>query len=293
MSENAIGAAVRFLLAAQDGDGAWRDFNLRPGRADAWTTAYIGLKLIEVRPRDGELRHALTRAARFLSHAASPHGGWSYNRTCPPDADSTALALLFLKGMGMTVPMKEVAALARFQVGTGGFATYLFGGSDHGWNKPHVEVTATALRALLEFLPRDHFRIHDGVAWLQKQLRAEEPPKPYWWLSPSYLAVELERLRAAGVEVQAPVRYDEDGSVFAQALCLSLETMRHAPPPLLAKKLAMIERLQCRDGSWPASPILRVTDPRASEPAGPLAADDRRLFTTATVVAAMAGINAD
>src|SRR5215471_10501013 len=89
----AIEDALRFLLSAQDADGAWRDFDLPPGAAEAWTTAYAGRCVREAASEASVT--ALARARVFLKRQARV-GGWAYNRACPCDADSTAHALIFL-----------------------------------------------------------------------------------------------------------------------------------------------------------------------------------------------------
>src|SRR5437868_9182698 len=185
---------VRFLLHNQDPDGAWRDFQLRPGRSDAWTTAFVGTRLVPCahgRLR-GPVRKALLAAAEFLRAAREPHGGWAYNWRSPVDADSTACAILFLGALSTPVEPKDYTALARFQLPEGGFATYRFGDARHDWCKAHPEVTVTALRALAPFLPADHVRIRNGLCWLT---HSAPNCSPYWWLSPGYLAIEMERLR--------------------------------------------------------------------------------------------------
>ncbi|MGB0064613.1 MAG: hypothetical protein WBP85_09230, partial [Terracidiphilus sp.] len=112
--------ASEFLLGSQDRDGAWRDFQLKPGRAESWTTAYAGSSLLaaRVRWRDPCVDESLNRAAQFLCASRQP-GGWSYNQRCAPDADTTAQVILFLRRLGEPVAMKDYAALAKFQTEDG------------------------------------------------------------------------------------------------------------------------------------------------------------------------------
>jgi len=140
MMRRAIEAALGFLLLAQDADGAWRDFDLRPGAAEAWTTAYVGRC---VRKAASEARVAALARARIFLEREARVGGWAYNRACPPDADSTAHALIFLS----EPKPKHIAALARFFQPDGGVRTYAWPPPRHGWGDAHPEVTATALRA--------------------------------------------------------------------------------------------------------------------------------------------------
>jgi len=62
---------------------------------------------------------------------------------------------------------------------------------------------------------------------------------------------------------------------------------------LAAERAGALMAGQLADGSWPSHPVLRLTsryvrEPWNAEGSAPLFADDRRLFTTATVVAALA-----
>jgi hypothetical protein len=281
-------AGIRFLLRHQDADGAWRDFRLQPGRSDAWTTAFVALRLLP--SALGVLRrpvgNALSLAERFLQNAREPHGGWAYNWRCPTDADSTACALLFLQAVSATVYPKDYAALARFQLENGGFATYQFADSNHAWCVAHPEVTATSLRALSDFLPPDHFRIRNGIAWLSQILSHNRDSAPYWWLSPRYFAIEVRELRRAFPTLPScrdlPVRHD---GYFDLALSLELDASGVAEQERFAELLVAQED----DGGWPSSPILRVPDPRNAIAAAtaPVATDDCRLMTTAAAVSAL------
>lgn len=279
---------VRFLLRHQDLDGAWRDFQLRPGRSDAWTTAFIGLRLASCARGNsrGPVRRALLAAAEFLQTAREPHGGWAYNWRCPADADSTACVILFLNTLSATVEPKDYAALARFQLAEGGFATYRFGNAGHDWCKAHPEVTATALRALAQFLPADHFRIQSGLRWLTDH--AARACAPYWWLSPHYLAIEMERLRR--IIPSAPRIAPEDGEhperCFGVALKLEGAVLNLSDGPKRELSSRLLKH-QMDDGGWPCSGILRIPDPHGKAAGFVTAIDDRRLMTTAAAISAL------
>src|SRR5215468_4228113 len=79
---------VEFLLGRQDGDGAWRDFQLAPGWWDAWVTAYVAGRLLDATKAAPYARvdAALTRAARFLAAARRSADGWGFNRRCATDS---------------------------------------------------------------------------------------------------------------------------------------------------------------------------------------------------------------
>jgi hypothetical protein len=279
----ALEASLRFLLARQDSDGAWRDFRLPSvGRAESWTTAYIALRVEQAaQVAHQPVKAATTAAAAFLRRNCAPRGGWAYNVTCPADADSTAHALLFLRA----APLKHVAALARFQSPGGGLRTYLWPAPGHGWGNAHPEVTATALRALLPWLGPEHGIVRAGMAWLHAA--AELEAGAYWWEAPDYLALEMSRLRSTLPEPPtAPGIRTAPAAVFGAALALERAVLLTEPPCELAERAAALLERQGADGSWPRGAILRLPDPAGG--GMKLFEDEQRLFTTATVVSALA-----
>lgn len=297
--ECAARLARQFLLESQDRDGAWRDFQLKPGRAESWTTAYVGSSLHAARERrpDPSLDECLSRAARFLSAARQP-GGWSYNQRCAPDADTTAQVILFLLRIGKPVAMKDYAALAKFQIADGHFATYISNGGRKGWECGHAEVTAVAMQAIGKVLGSNHSILRRAESSLRSHLDGRHAAESYWWLSRNYLAREL--LVLARSYHGAPELFIHsshslgDGSTFDRALALEVSAMTDGEPAELNTASEELVELQLADGSWAVEPILRVTDPRALDFDDPLfdqslvAADDRKTFTTATVLRALA-----
>ncbi|MBA3811937.1 MAG: hypothetical protein H0X27_09935 [Caulobacteraceae bacterium] len=288
--------ARRFLLDLQDPDGAWRDFDLPPGPADAWVTAFVGLSLtLAGGPPEARTRGALDRAAAYLGGARAPGGGWGYNRRCPADADSTALACLFLAAAGEAARPRDLAVLAGFQHDDGAFATYRFGDPAHGWRGGHPEVTATALRALLPHLGAGHGRIRAGLAWLG---RAQDQGglTAYWWPTDWYLALELERLAAGAPALGSPRLTPGPEPVTSFDLALAAELQSIRSPGVRYGAFQRLLARQSADGSWPSEPILRLTDPRATAGhqteavASRLFEDRGRSFVTAAALSATAAV---
>src|SRR5260370_1321069 len=92
-------------------DWFWRDYHLPPGMSDAWSAAWVGWCLASrPPPLRSEARSCLQRALRALSGCRCA-GGWGYNRTTGPDADSTAWVVRFLSHLGASVG-PSVAGLA-------------------------------------------------------------------------------------------------------------------------------------------------------------------------------------
>jgi hypothetical protein len=266
---HAIDSALAFLLSKQDADGAWRDFMLPPGQAEAWTTAYVGRCVRQAAP---DRQSALNRAGAFL-HAQASDRGWGYNHACPPDADTTAHVLLFLPG----ALAKHGAALARYCQTGGGVRTYTWPPRGHGWGEMHPEVTTTVMRALLRWLAPDHVLIRRGITWLSTQHNA------YWWNAPHYLPLEKLRLHLLAPETRrGPLPQASDGTAFDMALALESVVLSGQPAQNRALELLALQR---SDGSWPSAPILRLPNPAGDK--STRYADVRRLFTTATVLSSL------
>ena len=286
---DSLGRGAAFLLNGQDADGGWRDFDLRPGVSTSWTTAYVAARVADLADIVPAAATAAAAGERFLWSNRKAGGGWAYNARCPADADSTALALLFLGRRAPPRGLKDAAVLAAFQHPDGGFATYRPWRADHGWARPHAEVTATALRALALFLPSDHWVRRCGLAWLVG--RAAQPaPATYWWATGAYLKLELARL---GLAVAGEAAADADNAgAFASALDLERAVLSGAGPGAIESATQNLIARQCADGGWPSEPILRLPDPAAAPEAADaradsLHADQNRLFTTATALSAL------
>jgi hypothetical protein len=294
----AIARATDFLLRQQSDDGAWRDFRVRPGRSDAWVTAYVGAQLLTVaQPRSsGAYTRAIVAAVSFLEHARNADGGWGYNANCPPDADSTARTLLFLRAAGVEVRLRDHANLTRFALRDGTFATYRSADARGGWCRGHPDVTAVALRALSHVLSPNHALMRRGRARLDAYLRRRGAFASYWWTTPFYLAREAALFFETLANVPAiewPLPAVPLGAgYFERALACEVAIVQHdtITASRYTRQLVVGQR---DDGSWLSSPILRVVDPRSRSnrdayyKRSPIVADDRAIFTTATVLGAL------
>ncbi|HEV2645501.1 MAG TPA: hypothetical protein VGU46_03965 [Acidobacteriaceae bacterium] len=305
--ERALRAGLRFLLDHQSADGAWRDFNCRPGRSEAWTTAYVGSRIAAsvrtggTHSRSAELFHALENAASYLMECVSHDGGWGYNRKCHIDCDTTSQVVLFLKEMGRPVALRHYARIGKFQLPDGAFATYR-GAREYGdWALGHPDVTVVALRALCDVLDGNHGIVQRGLASLQRHIATAGGDQAYWWRSRHYLAREMlrlaERLGEAAPLVDAHAVSASALGCFDEALALEVGMLRAQRAGSGLKESGYVESLtgaQLADGSWPTQPILRIP-PRHGLQDAPIGltdttivADDLRLFTTATVIGALA-----
>jgi hypothetical protein len=304
-----IDGALGFLLAARTPKGWWLDFSgvlennrrWRAGASDEWVSAYVGGALAGI---DSDIaRRAARRTWGLLVARRPPGAGWGFNRSSAPDADSTAWALRLAAAIREhRSPHAQLAraALNDYVRADGGLATYC-DDSLAGWSRTsHACVTAAAAgvttHPVLEFLRRA--QAGDG-SW-----------SAYWWEDPEYptaLAAEAlaasgalaDRARVASAVAWATRRIGPDGSAanspFATAWCVGLLGLTDDDASTSSRRRAvewLVDR-QREDGSWLASARLVVPPPHVSQPAAAAECtkthDDARIFTTATVLAALTG----
>ncbi|HLH44511.1 MAG TPA: hypothetical protein VKV74_16080 [Bryobacteraceae bacterium] len=284
----------QFLISRQSEGGFWTDWQLPPGESTIWTTAYVGYRLA---PFDSETAStALKRAAFWLRAHEFAEGGWGYREELGPDADSTALAILFLSSVGFSAPDRCFERLLAFQRADGGFATFLPPGAFGAWTAAHPEVTATAVSALLTRFGAGERCVARGVEWLLENTAPDGLWHSYWWDSRLYsIEASLAVVRRADEAIDADralraLRAIAARNCFEQSLrIMSSAHLGHADEAGVSALVAA----QDPDGGWPSSALLRLTDRACEDPwnreqAGPLFLDGNRIFTTATALAALA-----
>jgi squalene cyclase len=283
----------------------------RAGASDEWVTAYTGAALAGVpsrSPTSIDARQAADRAWALLRERRPAGTGWGFNRLSPPDADTTAWTLRLATALGA----KDSPHLQRARqwlgdhvLSDGGLTTYrrdvLEAPGSAGWSRSsHACVSAAGAPVLgqtpvLEFLRRE--QLSDG-SW-----------SAYWWHDPEYAtalaaaalaAVRLaaDRARVAAATAWAAARMSSDGSAggspFATGLCLRILGLADDEEAVAARRraTAWLGNNQRADGSWAPSARLRVPPPHATDPAASAETvstiDDKAVFTTATVIVALA-----
>lgn len=293
-----IERGLHYLRSNQAGDGFWSDWQLPPGESRIWTTAYVGYRLSAFPPEHRALvDQPLARAAAWLRASEFSDGGWGYAEQTGPDADSTSLAMLFLRTCGDSISDRRLPA---YQQTDGGFSTFTRNQSYGSWVQSHPDVTATALLALLPTPFSLTDRLGAGIDYVRSRQRDDGLWNSFWWTSCLYATeATLAFLQEAGesfdrTRVTASLFHVPTTASFESALllmCLMRAGAGHAP--LAAEHAEALQAAQLPDGSWPSRPILRLTSREICEPwlvqdAGPVFQDDRRVFTTATVLAALA-----
>jgi len=294
-STEALHRAATFLCDHQDENGAWRDFMMPPGRSDSWVTAYIGRAL--QRLDDAALAPPIERAATWLLDHVEHDGGWSYRAGhVPSDADSTAHVLAFLAASGRGA-ISGYQRLLRFQFADGSFCTYDPSPVMGSWGVSHPCVTPAATHALLDVVAADHARVRGALDWIGEDGR-DQLWQSFWWTTPWYAcALALEVLVRAGRELDRDAirsrlhALGEPRSVFDEAMAVRCHVALE-DTDAVARGRSRLLATQSADGSWPVVPMLRIVYQSLNQPwlerdAGQVVVDDRRLFTTATVIHAL------
>jgi hypothetical protein len=292
VSSASIAEALRlgagFLARRQRRDGVWKGFRLPPGAATAWLTAHVAYLVERVPSLAGPCR----RAAGYLEAVGPAAGGWGYNRRVGVDVDSTAQALLVLQRFERSVPEFLVDGLLAAQLTEGGFPTYVArGGAATGWSVAHEDVTAFAAESLR--VRGFHAQAANANAWLRAR-DAAPTFASYWWVGPAYgvwvrarTGLRSDELRDAATALVSTSRTTPD---LAQGLAAA-SRLDGGDPATIDRAVLQLLRTQLRDGSWPCSPCLRVTDPTEMKAApdlrGRCYADGTRIFSTAHAVAAL------
>jgi len=314
---------LRALLASQDARGAWSDFPRVGNGSDEWVTGYIGAAVGAHAPAAAE-RAWSSLAARSRW---SGGWGFMPSYPADSDSTVCALRLAeTLPNGGGFRARRARAFLRRHQRSDGGIATYVWPRrmvwhtrlreSFEGWCSSHACVSANAAQ-LRRFVGRR--RVLDYLVATQNRDGAW---RAYWWYDehdyatafavaalasspdPHHQSAANRGVAWAARETPAtgPLRtaIALNGSAFATALRLyALVRGGAATFGLQARLAAWLVESQLDTGLWAPSAWLRfpptqVVDTTTIEEwhvgemvRGGVMVDDRALFTTATVVAAL------
>jgi hypothetical protein len=263
--EAAVAGGVDHVLAHQDEDGLWREFELEPGASEAWVTAWVGWCLARAVVADTRRRArilgACQRAAAALRRARRP-GGWGYNRRTGPDADTTAWVLRFFACLG--VRADPGAYLAPYVDPGGGVHTFQEPGWGT-WTDAHDDVAANAGLALLT-APTTAVETRRTASRIAARLAARFPGETFWWSTPTYgtawslrlLAIKgaLAPLAPRAQDWLASLPRSDSAFELAHRLLAALEITGEGAQLLLANQLLDLRT----SGSWEGSTFLLVPD---------------------------------
>jgi len=302
--ERVLGSSLEYILSRQRRDGSWGDWALPPGESSIWTTAFVGCGLKSLPTGLKERAWVSTGlASAWLEERIFSDGGWGYNEEVGSDADSTALAILFLTSQGKKVSDVCYECLLSFQRADGGFATYR-GPMDLGsWGVSHADVTPTAVLAMMTKYSVASTAVDRGLQFVLDHKTAAGVWQPFWWISFLYSTeVSLSLLKEVGLNIdlwrtretllETTTQHPFESALLASSLLLlSGISLDEEIWPLVA---ALVED-QASDGSWRSGPMLRVTRRDCMEAWKPgdhdrLFSDQNHLFTTATVLDALSKV---
>jgi squalene cyclase len=302
----ALELSLDYILGRQQSDGSWVDWKLPPGESSIWATAYVGCKLKNLpayfRKRTQLPMHA---ASRWLLGKMFPDGGWGYTEQTGSDADSTALAILFLSAEGKTVPGSCYSFLQTLQHPDGGFSTYPRNGIAGSWSVSHGDVTPTVILALLTKYGRQAEIVERGIDYVIKTQTSSGVWESFWWTSflysteASLALMNVIGLKMDAVQTRGTLLNSVCKGAFEKALLIS--SLVHLDPQLTdSESWRLIDELlnvQGYDGSWRSCSILRVTRRDCFQPWRPgdsdtLFTDTNRLFTTSTAIETLSRVYA-
>lgn len=297
--------AFRALAERQAPDGGWWDLPMSAGASGPWLTAVVADAIrASAAVIDGlGAEPVLAGAARALARAERPDGGWAWNEALPPDCDSTAHALYFLRKRGVTCHPSSAARLRAFQDASGAFLTYESAPAGHSWGTPHHDVHGAGVRAVALLDGADAPAVTAGVRRMMATLDQRPIWPAFWWTATMYGAyVALSCLSELGRvgDIPPEAREELDRQLSGDndlELALSIMVRQMLGRDREAQAgVALLAKRQGPDGSWQGSRALRVVLPGYHRPwlhgssvkAGPLYQDQRGVFATAMAMRALA-----
>lgn len=299
--KSAIALSLEYMQSRQRDDGSWIDWDLPPGPSSIWTTAFVGCKLAGL-PSSLKKRASVSTglAAKWLRGKMFSDGGWGYNEEVGSDADSTALAILFLASQQKNIGEASYACLRGFQCADGGFATYREGPNLGSWAVSHTDVTPSAILAMKTQDGNERESVDRGLEFVLNRKNRDGIWESFWWTSCLYSTERsLALFKAVGQNLNLRVTREtllqtcpqnpfESALLVSSLLSLPGSPQRQDIEPLIEELIDGQEP----DGNWRSRPMLRVTRRDCLEAwkpgdSDPLFRDQNHLFTTATVIDAL------
>lgn len=284
----AIQNGSQFLVAAQQPDGFWRDYDLVPGASTAWVTAFVG--------------HALTRArcanpgsiARGLSALRSSFRptGWGYNAAVATDADTTSWVVRWFARTNTALPLDPVSCLEAYVSPNGGARTFVCGSRFGRWTMEHADVTAVLGLAMKESGAAEP-ALARVRRWLLERRNDDGLWTSFWWTFDGYTAARtLEFLAGTGGIPADTVEASRAYLAARPDAPTSMETanllmIAHRVCACTEARLSSLLDRQQPDGGWPPSRVLKVPDQRATRATETAFEDHNGLMSTAMSVMAI------
>jgi hypothetical protein len=286
-NREAIDAGIQFLSSNHE-NRHWSEFTGALGSSDLWITAVVvaELSVLPAPLMTSVLRDQLQQSGDWLQANQNEDGGWGFRRGLASDAESTAWAMLALRGQERALPESALHFLHRCRRADGGTGLFPASFESGPWSKPgHPDVTALIARVLKNgdasaenFLKTCWLQTNRPLPQARLQSRFHTFSMLLEWEAMPASWPMLEKL----CELMASNRAE---NAFDQALllrCLTALRIQKA-----SSVSAGLRRMQLPDGGWPCSATLHLTDP-GTEATGPVGFDDQRTLTTAAAVMSLA-----
>ena len=275
---------------------------MSPGESSTWVTAYVGLCLRMTFRFMPKLTDCLDfiKIKFYLENSSKNDWGWGYNEKTRSDADSTALSILLLYELGAKIDERSWERLISFRQSDGGFATFDTRWQGDNWGISHSDVTPIVLKCLQ--LKRNKYKnlIQDGIKYIiTNQLPSGLWPS-YWWNTNYYSTkINVQFLEQNRVDYEKKrllenlFRSDFEGCPFNMSQILEILVYLKVHNPLRDKITEKLCKVQDRNGSWKAKPMLRETIPEIELPwlsdsnVGHTVSDTNNIFTTASTIRAL------
>ena len=288
---SAIERACRFLRAAQEPDGFWRDYALPPGPSSEWVTAVVGNALARVGYPFSQ-NECLTRALSAM-RSSCRKSGWGYSAAVATDADTTSWGVRLFLRTNTALPIQPVACLKAYLSSEGGARTFVCDPRYGRWTDPHADVTAVLGLALKE-AGVQNVELQAMRTWALDQRNERGLWTAFWWTFDAYPTARMLEFLAATGGVPSDV---------VDASRRYLETKTDATTPMeIANLLIMASRVRVSAeawissllarqrgiGSWPPSRVLKVPDQRkGSDEHGEAFEDMNGFMSTAMALIAL------
>jgi hypothetical protein len=287
----AMQRAATALRRQQSIEGLWEDYALPVGASNEWVTALVALCLAEASKALtlDDAQPAAAAAHTGLLRGRTRQAGFGFNAGVAADADSTATCLLLSLALDQVPEQADSVFLLEHVRADGGIATFH---GPAGWGLSHPCVTPVAAQALAGC---GHPLSADVLAGYAARTRSGDGFWPaYWWSGPFYATAAWLRLNdACGLRFAPPEQPVEHEIKSAMDLALAVEIAARWRTGGLSQLTSGLLAHQGREGLWPPSRTLRVTDIAVvdSEYAtGELYADVRGLLSTAMALRALASV---
>lgn len=283
-----------------------------------------------------ELQASLDRAGSAILMHQQPNFGWGFNISTPSDADSTSFCIRFLSKLNRLSNNKldnAINFILIHQFPDGGFSTYHTSSgveeyfrpkySDfQGWYSPHLCVVPSVIEAL-KLSSREEVKtyINKAIKFIRKSQSPEGFWRAYWWDTDLYATsfcmkilvgnrsktdnthLDLARkwLDSSQLNQKKLLHSQSASTPFMVALKMKAVLLLPQHPhnkKLLINLLNILSSTQLKDGSWPATSVLRVTTPDIIAPWDYTCdsneksqikprVDQNKVFTTATCLSAI------